>query len=70
MKRTHHMVWSIDGLLRLSDRKLAGLTGENGKKARAYFMLLKNKGDLYFPCGKACDKFDPKLGCTGHEEEE
>lgn len=67
---TRHMKASIEGLLLLSNQKLARLTGMDGKAARKELRERKNKGEKYIPCSDECEGFDPVTGCPGHEDNE
>lgn len=63
----YHMKANIEGLLRLSNQKLARLTGLHGKDVRKELKDRQKRGEKYIPCGE-CEGFDPIKGCPGHEE--
>lgn len=66
---THHVHASIDGLLKLSNQKLAEMFNTNGAAVRLDLKLQKGKGHLYIG-SENCEGFDPVKGCPGHENED
>jgi hypothetical protein len=69
MPTTHHMNASIEGLMKLTNRKLGILLEMDGKEARNILKGKIKKGEKVIPCGD-CDGFDPVNGRPGNEENE
>lgn len=65
MPTIHHMNASIEGLLKLTNRKLGKLLEMDGKEARKILKEKLKNGEKLIPCGD-CEGFDPVNGCPGH----
>ena len=64
-----HIGASIEGLLRLTTRKLGALFNMPGQQARQQLEDARAKGHKYIPSSK-CDHFDPfEHGCLGHTKD-
>ena len=74
----YHMCISVRGVLRWPDRKLVAdwkgaITDDDGKllntahEIREFFLDQLAQGREVIPLGPACEGFDYKLGCPGHE---
>jgi hypothetical protein len=80
MSRTIHMCVSVRGMLRWSNaetkRNLRSMTKDDGSKFtsvdefRSALMDQLSRGREVLPLGAACDGFDYKVGCPGHETSE
>lgn len=57
-----HIITSVDGLLRQTDKLLGGLFFMDGAQARKNIEDLKAKGHKYIP-SENCKHFDPVIGC-------
>jgi hypothetical protein len=64
-----HMVASIDGSLKLSDRMLSKLYGMSARRARAELLNMKKRGMEFIPNSK-CKNPLPDGSCPGHEEDQ
>lgn len=69
MSTIHHVQASIDGLLKLSDKKLSDMFEMSASEIRNELKERKANGEIYV--GSAdCEGFDPVKGCPGHETNE
>jgi len=73
-KKTHHLHYFIEGLLKESNAHLLTMVppDEKGDKPtpdeiRAYFQSLKDLGHIKFPFTPLCEGFSPITGCPGHD---
>lgn len=65
MSTIHHVQASIEGLLKLSDKKLSDIFEGHGPTIRKILMEQKARGEIYVGSAK-CEGFDPITGCPGH----
>jgi hypothetical protein len=71
-----HMCMVVKGALRQTDRELEGLIDDDdghpvsGTVARAWLKIQAYQGREVVPFGEACDGFDFKTGCPGHQVED
>lgn len=74
--RTIHMCIDVRGLLLKSDRHLEGWLSDDAgnllspRDARLALMGELLKGHEVIPASGACEGFDYKTGCPGHEKDE